>query len=222
MQFLTKTGVTTTPGGLITGDIGTNPIAGTALTGFNLVLDSSTTFSTSSLVEGKLYAASYTAPTPSKLITAISDMEAAFVDAAGRSSPDHIELYGGVLTGQPALKPGLYKWSSGVTYTGDVIFKGSSTDIWILQIAGNVAVVVNSNIVLEDGALPKNIFWQVSGKIEIATGAHVQGIFLCNTLIDFASGSSLTGRALAQTAVTMSSTTITCGCPLPSASHSVF
>merc|ERR1712161_61401 len=73
----------------------------------------------------------------------------------------------------------------------------------------------------EDGALPENISWQVSGKIEIALSAHVQGILLSKTAIIFASGSSLTGRALAQTAVTMSSTTITCGCPLPSAGPSL-
>ena len=206
--ILTKTGVTTTAGGFIKGDIGTSPIEAAALTGFGLILDSSNTFSTSSLVEGKIYAASYAVPTPSKLTTTISGMEAAFVDAAGRSSPDYIELYGGVLTGQPALTPGLYNWSSGVTYTRDVTFKGSSTDIWILEISGNVAVAAKANIVLEDGALPENISWQVSGKIEIALSAHVQGILLSKTLIAFASGSSLTGRALAQTAVTMSTTTL--------------
>ena len=138
--ILTKSGITETASSVITGDIGTSPIAATALTGFDLVLDPTTTFSTSSLVEGKLYAASYTAPTPSKMTTAISDMEAAFVDAAGRSHPDHFELNGGDLTAQPVLTPGLYKWSSDVTLTGDVTFKGSPTDIWILQIAGNVAV----------------------------------------------------------------------------------
>ena len=207
--ILTKTGVTTTGVSSITGDIGTSPIAATALTGFDLVLDPTTTFSTSSLVEGKVYAASYTAPTPSKMTTAISDMEAAFVDAAGRTHPDHFELNGGDLTAQPVLTPGLYKWSSSVTLTGDVTFKGSPNDIWILQIAGNVAVAPFSNVVLAGGALPKNIFWQVSGKMDIQVGAHVQGILLSQTLIAFFAGSRLTGRALAQTAVTMIATTVT-------------
>ena len=77
--ILTKTGVTTTAGGFITSDIGISPIAAAALTGFGLVLDSSATFSTSSLVEGHLYGADYSTPTSSKLTTAISDMETAFV-----------------------------------------------------------------------------------------------------------------------------------------------
>ena len=48
--ILTKTGVTTAAGSSITDDIGTSLIAATALTRFELVLDSSDTFSTSSLV----------------------------------------------------------------------------------------------------------------------------------------------------------------------------
>ena len=214
--ILTKTGVTTTGGGFITGDIGTSPITAAALTGFDLVLDISTTFSTSSLVEGNIYGSDYTSPTPAKLTTAISDMETAFVDAAGRSIPDHIELYTGDLTGagvalslKPALTPGLYKWGTGVGFTGVVKFMGSSTDIWILQIANDLTVGPGANIILEGGALPENIFWQVSGKTSIAAGAHVEGIILSKTQISFFAGSSLTGRALSQTAVTMIATTIT-------------
>jgi len=214
--ILTKTGVTTTAGGFIKGDIGTSPIEAAALTGFGLILDSSNTFSTSVLVDGNLYGADYATPTPTKLITAISDMETAFVDAAGRSIPDHIELYTGDLTGagvalslKPALTPGLYKWGTGVGFTGGVTFKGSSTDIWILQIANDLTVGPGANIILEGGALPENIFWQVSGKTFIGAGAHVQGILLSKTAIIFDAGSSLTGRALSQTAVTMITTTIT-------------
>jgi len=211
--ILTKTGVTTTAGGFIKGDIGTSPIAATALTGFGLILDSSNTFSTSVLVDGNLYGADYATPTPSKLLTAISDMETAFVDAAGRSFPDEIELYAGDLTGvgvaRPALAPGLYNWGTGVGFTGGVTFKGDSTDIWILQIAGCLTVGPGANIILEGGALPENIFWQVSGGTSIAAGAHVEGVLLSKTAITFLSGSTLTGRALSQTAVTMITTTIT-------------
>ena len=214
--ILTKTGVTTTGVTFITGDIGTSPIDAGAITGFGLILDSSTTsFSTSSLVEGKVYASDYTIPTPAKLTTAIGDLGTAIVNAAGRTNPDFTELYSGDLTGagvttnKPALVPGLYKWGTSVQFTGMVTFKGSSTDIWILQIAIDLIVGAGANIILEGGALPENIFWQVSGKTTIGTTAHVEGILLCKTKIVFNSGSSLTGRALSQTAVTMVATTIT-------------
>merc|ERR1712238_517195 len=152
---------------------------------------------------------------PAKMTTAIDDMETAFTDAAGRTDPDHTELYSGDLTGaglstnKPALAPGLHKWGTGVEFTGVVKFMGSSTDIWILQIAKDLTVEPGANIILEGGALPENIFWQVSGKISIGAGAHVEGILLSKTAIIFDTGSSLTGRALAQTVVTMITTTIT-------------
>jgi hypothetical protein len=82
--ILTKTGITTTGTTLVVGDIGVSPIAATAMTGFALVLDASGQFSTSSLVTGQVFAADYAAPTPANLIAAVSDMEAAYTDAAGR------------------------------------------------------------------------------------------------------------------------------------------
>lgn len=81
----------------IAGNVAVSPIAATALTGFSLTLDSTGTFSTSSQVTGKLYGASYSAPTPATLTTAVSDMETAYTDAAGRISPDFTNLAGGKL-----------------------------------------------------------------------------------------------------------------------------
>ncbi|OJI07863.1 hypothetical protein BK004_00250 [bacterium CG10_46_32] len=75
---LAKSGISTTGSTSITGDIGVSPIAATAMTGFGLTMDSSNTFSTSALVTGKAYAADYTAPTPAKMTTAVSNMEAAY------------------------------------------------------------------------------------------------------------------------------------------------
>ena len=50
-----------------------------------MVADKTHTFSTSSQVTGKVYAANYAAPTPANLTTAVSDMQTAYTDAAGRS-----------------------------------------------------------------------------------------------------------------------------------------
>jgi len=109
---LAKTGVSTTGTTEVLGDIGLSPAASTYITGFDLIMDPSGTFSTSSLVTGNIYAADYAAPTPAILTTAVSDMQTAYTDAAGRPDPDFTELYAGDLTGQ-TLIPGLYSWSSG-------------------------------------------------------------------------------------------------------------
>ena len=76
--LLGKSGIATTGLTLVTGDIGTSPIAAeTGITGFDLSQDASNEFSTSTLVEGKVFAADYAPPTPAIMTTAITDMEAA-------------------------------------------------------------------------------------------------------------------------------------------------
>ena len=87
--ILAKTGISTVPSSDITGDMGVSPITATAITGFSLMLDtpSAGQFSTSAQVDGKIYAADYAVPTPTKMTAAISDMESAFTAAALRPLP---------------------------------------------------------------------------------------------------------------------------------------
>ena len=207
--ILTETGVTTTGTTTVVGDMGVSPIAATAMTGFGLVANSTNTFSTSSLVTEKVYAADYAPPTPTKMTTAISDMETAFTDAAGRTSPDFIELGGGDISGKTLL-PGLYKWGTGVLITdAGITLAGGPNDVWIFQIAGDLIVNNAAKFTLIGGAQAKNIFWQVSGKATFGTTADVKGIILSQTLISMNTGATLSGRALAQTAVTLIANTIT-------------
>ncbi|MDD8018084.1 MAG: ice-binding family protein [Bacteroidota bacterium] len=207
--ILAKTGISTTGVTAITGDIGVSPAAATFATGFGLIMDASGTFSVSSLVVGDIYAADYTPPTPTKMTTAVSDMETAYTDAAGRTLPDYTELYTGDLTGQ-TLTHGLYKWGTGVLISaGGVTISGTATDIWIFQIAQNLTVADGAIITLSGGALASNIFWQVAGQVTFGTTAAMKGIILCQTAIAMNTGATLNGRALAQTAVTLDANTVT-------------
>jgi len=205
---LTKTGVTTVGTTSVAGNMGTSPIAATALTGFALVADSSNNFSKSSLVTGNVYAADYAAPTPAMLTQAVLDMQAAYVDAATRPNPDYTEFGAGNVD-NAVLEPGLYKWGTVVTFANKLTFKGSATDVWILQIAGGFTVGSGATVELTGGAKAENIFYQVAGVASFGTNSHVEGIILCMTAITFTAGSSLTGAALAQTAVTIDAATIT-------------
>lgn len=207
--ILTETGITTTGTTTVVGDMGVSPITATAMTGFGLIADSTNTFSTSSLVTEKIYAADYAPPTPTKMTTAISDMETAFTDAAGRKSPNFTELGGGDISGRTLL-PGLYKWGTGVLITNaGITLAGGPNDVWIFQIAGDLVVNNAAKFNLVGGAQAKNIFWQVSGKATLGTTADVKGIILSQTLISMNTGATLSGRALAQTAVTLIANTIT-------------
>jgi len=204
--ILAKTGIDTVPPSVITGDLGCSPAAATYVTGFSLTADTTTTFATSPQVTGKVYASSYTSPTPSKLTTAISDMETAFTDAAGRA-PDFTEKGAGDIGGL-TLVAGTYQWSTGLLIPTDITLTGSATAVWIFQIAENLTVANGVDVLLAGGALPKNIFWQVSGAVEVGTTAHLEGIVLSQTGITLGTGASINGRLLAQTAVNVQTSTV--------------
>jgi len=201
--ILAKTGISTTGTTHITGDIGVSPAAATYITGFGLTADSSNKFSTSSLVTGKVYAANYAVPTPATMTTAIKDMQTAYTDAAGRTKPDHTALGAGDVTSM-TLKPGLYKWSTGLLISAaGVTLSGNASDVWIFQIAGTLTLANGAHVYLTGGAVASHVFWQVASGVTIGTTTVMNGVMLSQTAIVMNSGATLNGRALAQTDVTM-------------------
>jgi len=202
---LAKTGISSVPTTSITGDIAVSPAAASYITGFSLIFE--TGYATSPQVTGRVYAADMADPTPSNLTTAVSNMEAAFTDAAGRPDPDFVELYDGNI-GNRTLTPGLYKWSGTVTAPNDFVIAGGSDDTWIFQIAGDLLLSSSVSVTLTGGARAQNIFWQISGGVSAGTNSHLEGIVLSMTAITLQTGASLNGRALSQTAVTFDQNTV--------------
>jgi hypothetical protein len=221
--ILAKSGISTAPTSAITGDIAVSPIAATALTGFSLDADAGGEFSRSSQLVGKAFAANYAAPIPTHLTTAVGAMESAYADAMGRPNNDTARLNLGVGTlggdfGGPTAKltPGVYTFGSDVTIESNIYFHatgegegGTATDVFIIQMTGDLVQVANTQVILSGGALAKNIFWQVEGHVEVGAGAHMEGVILANTAVLFKTGSSLNGRALTQTACNLQVATIT-------------
>lgn len=205
--ILAKTGVSTVPTSAITGNIGISPAAASAITGFSLTLGAGAAFATSSQVTGSVFAPDYAAPTPANLTAAVSAMEAAYTDAAGRTLPDHIELGSGNIGGL-TLPAGLYKWSSAVTIPSNVTLSGSSTDVWIFQISGGLTQASGTRVTLVGGALASNVFWQVAGAVTLGTTARIEGQVISQTGIVLGTGARANGRLLAQTAVTLNSATV--------------
>ena len=130
---LAKSAISTVPASAITGDLGLSPAAASFITGFSLVVDASSVFSTSTQVTGNVYASDYAVPTPSNLTTAVNDMLTAYTDAAGRA-PDFTEVGSGNIGGM-TLPPATYKWSTGVSIPTNVTLSGGPNDVWIFQIA---------------------------------------------------------------------------------------
>jgi len=202
--ILSETGISTTGVTSITGNIGVSPIAATAITGFGLIMDASGQFSHTPIVTGKVYAANYTAPTPSNMTTAVNDMKTAFTTANGMTFPAPVvNIYAGNISGR-TLAPGVYKWSTGVLVSNvGVTLSGRSTDVWVFQIAQNLTVNNAAMIRLRGGALAKNVFWVVSGKATLGTTVNFSGNILSKTLISLNTNAKVTGKLLAQTAVTL-------------------
>lgn len=206
---LAKSGVSVTGTSTVVGNVGLSPAARSYITGFSETLDATNVFATSGIVTGKIYASDMAPPSPSDMTTAISDMETAFTDAAGRTSPDFTELYAGDISGR-TLSPGVYKWGTGVLITSaGVTLSGSANDVWIFQIAQDLIVGNGAIVTLSNGARAKNVFWQVSGQTMLGTTTNFKGVLLCKTQIILQTGAVMNGRALAQTNVTLDASALT-------------
>jgi len=203
---LAKTSVSTVPQSAITGNVGLSPAATSFLTGFSLTMVG-TTSATSTQVVGSLYGADMSPPSNTALTTAVLDMQTAYTDAAGRPTPDFLNLGAGNIAGR-TLAGGLYHWGTSVTVPGDIAISGGPNDVWIFQVAGNLSFGPNVRVILEGGALAKNIFWQVAGTVTLDAGARVEGNLLSQTSITMRTGSALNGRALAQSMVALDAATV--------------
>jgi hypothetical protein len=204
--ILAESGISTVPTAAVTGNLGVSPAAASFITGFALSADATNVFSNSPQVTGKVYASDYTAPTPSNLTTAIVDMQTAFNDAAGRA-PGVTELGAGNIGGM-TLSPGVYQWGTGLLIPTDVTLSGPATGVWIFQIAQDLTMASATKIVLAGGALAKNVFWQVSGLVDLGTTAHCEGVVMTKTSVTLRTGASINGRLFAQTAVNIDGSTV--------------
>jgi hypothetical protein len=204
--ILAKTAINNNSTSAITGDIALSPAATSYITGFSLT--DFTGYATSAQITGKAFAADMASPTPVNLTTAVENMITAYNDAAGRPSPDFLELGTGNIGGK-TLTPGLYKWTTTVTMPSDVVISGGANDVWIFQISGDLSMSSAVNITLTGGAQAKNIFWQIAGQATLGTTSHFEGIILSKTGITFQTSASINGRALAQTAVILDSNAVT-------------
>lgn len=203
-MILSKTGITNVPTSAITGNIGTSPITGAAITGLDCVE-----------VTGLVYTVDATGPAckvtdATLLTTAVLDMQAAYTNAAGQPAGvgSFLNVGAGTLTGL-TLVPGTYTWGSTVTIPTDLTLSGGANDVWIFQITGTLDLAANKNILLSGGAQAKNIFWVVADAVTLGAGSHFEGTILAQTNIAMITGASINGRMLAQTAVTLQSNIVT-------------
>lgn len=200
---------------LITGDVGVHPAAGT------LIEDISCSTVTGTIYDNN---AGYTGgfdtdvtclvTDPVLLGNAIFDMDAARVDAQGRThlpidvAVDTNEIDGGILSPTtPSFKPGLHTWSTAVTITTSITLDCSAdpNGIFIFQVGQTLDLASGAQI-FKTNCQASNIFWAVSGATTLGTTSVFEGTILGVTGISTLADSTVHGRLLAQTAVTLDGT----------------
>jgi hypothetical protein len=107
-----------------------------------------------------------------------------------------------------------FPWSC--QHNSDLYFLGSGEaagqgdlDVFIIQIEGALALLLDIKVILQNGALAKNIIWQASGAVNLGANSHMEGIILTKTAATMVTHSTLIGRIFAQTACTLAMPTIT-------------
>lgn len=183
----------------ITGNVGSSPTA--TVTGLGNV-----TFVTGSNLSGT-----------GVMATAKTDLAAAFNAITGQTA-----TAGGVgvtaFVNGATLTPGVYAIASATTdITGTLTLNGGPSDVFIFKLSSTFITASGSQILLTGGIQAGNVFWQVGSSATLGGGSSVfAGNVLALTSIDLGSGSTVTGRLLAENgAVTLAGSDTISAVPEP-------
>ncbi|MCW2842688.1 MAG: hypothetical protein JWN22_604 [Nocardioides sp.] len=136
-----------------------------------------------------------------------SDRQAAYDAAAAQTST-------GTFAGDQAgviLKPGVYTAAAAISNSGTMTLDadGDSSAVFVFQIGAAFGAAAASKVVLTDGALANNVYWQVVGAVSLGAGAKAVGTFLGAAAITFGEGASIKGRALTPSTVALANSPFT-------------
>jgi hypothetical protein len=152
---------------------------------------------------------------------------AAFIDLSPASRPGGTDPGAGQLGGL-TLAPGVYQAAAGsFLITGSDLTldaQGNANAVWVFQTASSLTVGAAGaprNVILTNGALAKNVFWQVgsAATINAAGGGTMVGTIIASMGVTFstpgnAAITTLNGRALSLNAsVTMVNTVVNVPAP---------
>jgi hypothetical protein len=102
------------------------------------------------------------------------------------------------------LLPGVYCTATGLTLTNTPLYLDAQWDSnaqFIFQTATTLVTSTNTEIILLNGALVKNIYWQVGSAATLGTSSSFMGQILASTSISVDVDVAVVGRLFAQAAV---------------------
>ncbi len=186
----------------VTGEVGLSAAAMSNITGFDGASDVK-------------YGIDSLAPYTQRTILAQQDVTALVADIDPRAcDADYTDVVGG-LTGDVTLHPGVTCMNS---FSADVLLNGHLTldaggdpnAFFVIRSNLTLTVADGAQIVLTGGAQACSVFWRVAKQVTIGKTVEFYGTVIAGTAITMKTGSTLVGRALAQTAgVMLDANTIT-------------
>ncbi|KAL8287028.1 hypothetical protein RQP46_004034 [Phenoliferia psychrophenolica] len=124
--------------------------------------------------------------------------------STGDPSGTSASVTGGDVYGANMADPTPSKLTQAVGDSND-----AATDVWIMQLGGDLNVDNGMKMTLSGGALASNIFWAVPGAAALGTTSTTAGIVSTYKSITLNTGATVNGRLFAQTAVTLQKATVT-------------
>jgi Ice-binding-like len=151
-----------------------------------------------------------------------ADLTAAYLVAAGETPCT--TLTGDLGSPARTLVAGTYCYPAAALLTGTLTLDGagSGAGVWLFQIGAGLTTGSASRVLLINGALPCNVFWQVGNSAVIGTSTTFVGNIMALTSVALQTTASLNGRAMARNgAVTLDTNRIIqptgCGFAAPTA-----
>lgn len=170
-----------------------------------LALDLGVTGTLAGFPPGKVKGATHVADTA--VTAAQGDRQAAYDAAAAQEN-------GTPFAGDQAGKtfsPGLYSAGAAITNTGTITLDaaGDPNAVFVFQIGAAFSPAAGSKVVLKNGALANNVYWQVVGAVALGADATLVGTVLGAGVISFGAGATLKGRALTSSTMALADSPIT-------------
>lgn len=222
--ILAKTGVSSVPNSVVTGNVGLSPAARGFLTGWALIAEPTDTSFGSAQVSGRLFAADNVGgTTSSNLSTAVGDMQTAYTNAnglapAGGGDP----AAGGVACptdgttvgalGNVTITPGVYTCTVPLSIAAGTNVTLSGAGVYVIRTSAGITQAAGTQVILTGGAVAQNVFWVPAQTASIGgaagTTTKMAGVILAKTNITIGTNATVNGRLLAQTAVTLDQATV--------------
>ena len=107
--------------------------------------------------------------------------------------------------------PGVHSTAAAFTNTGTMTLDadGDPGAVFLFQIGAAYSGAAATQVVLTDGALAHNVYWQVDGAVSLGAGAKYVGTFLATGAVALGEGASLKGRILTPVTVALANSPVT-------------